>query len=505
MPDEIVDREQNELDHSKQLDVHTWSKHPEVDAFIDPIYADVFEGRKAHIRKKHLKVLLLDLYVTWTEDPTLMISVSRNVNDYKARTRYNELHISRLTIDVVDALIDAGLIEQAIGYLDRERKVGRLSRIWPTEKLAEMFANVRFSPLDIGCNENRLTVILRGEDPKGEKTEKDKEYEPTPETERMEEVLRAYNELLRQSFIDVPTLEEARFPREAEGADQRLIVSQRDKFVRRVFNRDSFECGGRFYGGWWQRCPKLFREMIFIDDNPTSEIDFSGLHIVLLYAEKGICYWEAVGGDPYGIAPLDFAPNADEFRQLAKHLMLILINSSTKEAAYGAFRNQMPAGDPKKRLTNDQLAQVTEALAALHPSIADQFGADAGIRLQNTDSKITEIIVKTFLETSVPVLCIHDSYIVPFGYEDHLIDTMHKAFATVTGVHLGNPEAQSVKELSDRVEDLEAALSGWMPYPGLDYQTVNEEAYMKRAMPKRTLRHQREMKQFKEWKEKQGI
>ena len=26
-----------------------------------------------------------------------------------------------------------------------------------------------------------------------------------------------------------------------------------NKFVRRIFNNGTFEEGGRFYGGWWQR------------------------------------------------------------------------------------------------------------------------------------------------------------------------------------------------------------------------------------------------------------
>lgn len=500
MPEQNFDPEQNELDHSKQFDVHTWSEHPEVDAFINPIYEEHFKGRKAEIRKKHLKVLLLDLYVTWTEDPTLKVAFSRNVNDYDAGSRYNELHISRLTINVVDALIDADLIQQAPGFLDRKRNVGRLSRIWPTEKLIEMFLEVRFTPLDITSSPDRLTVVLRGEDPKGGDKETDKEYEPTPVTDRMSEVLGVYNNLLRRSFIDIPTLEESFIPQGGDGDAHRLIVSQRDKFVRRIFNRDSFDCGGRFYGGWWQRCPKHFRQKIFVNDQPTSEVDFSGLHVVLLYAEKGVRYWDAIGQDPYKTELFAFVQDPDECRRLVKHLMLILINSQSVEAAYAAFRNQTAAGDPKKRLTNDQLDKVTQSIADLHPIIADEFGADAGIRLQNTDSKITSKIVEEFLKPGVPVLCIHDSYIVPSGFEDHLIETMYKAFEKVTQIDLGNPDAETVKELDARVEDLEAALNGWLPYPGLEFQKADEQAYINRVHPKRTKRYQSEWVLFQEWR-----
>ena len=74
--------------------------------FVDSIYENSFSSRKKNIEKKHLKVVLLDLFIAWCQDPTLKISFSRNNTDYDAGTIYNELHISRLTIEVVDILIE---------------------------------------------------------------------------------------------------------------------------------------------------------------------------------------------------------------------------------------------------------------------------------------------------------------------------------------------------------------------------------------------------------------
>ena len=42
------------LENSKLLDVHTWSDHPEVNAFVKVIYEKHFKSRKAKIKKKHL-------------------------------------------------------------------------------------------------------------------------------------------------------------------------------------------------------------------------------------------------------------------------------------------------------------------------------------------------------------------------------------------------------------------------------------------------------------------
>ena len=74
----------------------------------------------------------------------------------------------------------------------------------------------------------------------------------------MRKIVKAYNDLLRRTFIDIPTLEEGFIELDdvAKGKSKRLFINQRDKFTRRIFNRGSFEKGGRFFGGWWQRCPK---------------------------------------------------------------------------------------------------------------------------------------------------------------------------------------------------------------------------------------------------------
>ena len=66
----------------------------------------------------------------------------------------------------------------------------------------------------------------------------------------------------------------------------KLAITQQDKFVRRIFNNSRWDEGGRYYGGWWQRCPKTYRENIVFDGVGTAEIDFSGIHIVIFMPKK---------------------------------------------------------------------------------------------------------------------------------------------------------------------------------------------------------------------------
>ena len=126
--------------NARPLDVHTWSDYPEVNTFVNQLFELIssFKGNK-NIGKKLVKVVLLDLYLAWSADPNLKIMFSRNNNSYQAKSRYNELHIGKKLIDLVDLLEAHGFIHQKKGFQDRIRNRGYQSRIWPFEKLISLF------------------------------------------------------------------------------------------------------------------------------------------------------------------------------------------------------------------------------------------------------------------------------------------------------------------------------------------------------------------------------
>lgn len=474
------------LDHSRLLDVHTWSAHPEVNKFVGAIYKEHFApGGKVEIKKKHLKVVLLDLYLAWSDDPALMISFYRNINEYKAGTRYNALRISRTIIPVVDKLIEVGFLNHETGFYDR-RAGGRsrVSRMWPTDALIEIFRDVRFGTLDIGDHENRECIILRDENEVGI------EYRDADETKRMRMVLSDYNSLLQTTFIDIPTLEHSWIDLQPDdlAKKNRRYVNQSNKFVRRIFNRSSFELGGRFYGGWWQGCPQEWRANIFMDDHPISEIDYSGLHIVILYAQAGVNYWEEINEDPYTIDRPDFIESNEECRAICKSLILMALNARDENSTYQAFRDDADTGSPYKRFKNVQLKEILQGLRQKHPQIADRFASDVGIELMNIDSQITEKIIEHYTDQEIPVLPLHDSYLVPYGLEDDLRKKMVSAFAQVTGI-----DGVKLKEVTHRPDiweplDLDDA-------KGFDH--VTWEMVMKaRHDPQRSKRYQHHWQEF---------
>lgn len=421
----------SDLINARPLDVHTWSAHPEVNTFVNETHDELTSmAGNERINKKLLKVLLLDLYVAWCADPELKIMFSRDNNAYVAKSRYNEIKIGKKIRDVVDALVSHGFIHMKIGFHDRVENIGFQSRLWASDKLKEKFRAARFSRFDTCHHEGRECIILRDED------KNNVEYDDTPDTIRMRSLLTDYNALLDRTHIDICDLEEPVIKTLAKGKTHGYIlpIDQKDKFVTRIFNNKRWDKGGRFYGGWWQRCPSEYRKMITLDGYASSELDYSGLHIVILYAQEGINYWLDVNEDPYHLGLNDLDPDID-LRRAAKLLLLTAINADTEDKTFSAFRNQSDTGSLEKRLSNEQLSALLSALRRKHKPIEHKLASGAGIDLMYVDSQITERLIERFTyHYNCPILTIHDSYVVPFGYDRILEDEMVTAFEQITGI-----------------------------------------------------------------------
>ena len=437
-----------EIDYTnaRPLDVHRWSEYPEVNDFVGHVFTDLqsIDGN-SRISKKLVKVILLDLYVAWCADPRLMLMFSRDNNAYKSKSRYNELHIGKTIIGIVDALIANRVIGQQLGFNDRVSGIGFQSRLWASNKLVNLFEKARFNQFYISHHEDWEPIVLRKESKDAQ------EYSDTSETKRMRSVLLDYIKILEHTHIDIYDLETPVLIIGDGKKKMRLQINQQDKRIRRIFNNSRWDQGGRFYGGWWQRCPKDYRKKIQFDGIMTAEIDFSGLHIVILYAQEGINYWAEVNEDPYELHGInDIDPDVD-LRAAAKLLLLTAINSDDTKKTFKAFRSQSANGSPEKKMTDGQLSAMLHQLAQKHEPIAHKLASGAGIDLMYVDSQITEKLIEKFTYIyKCPILTVHDSYIVPFGYDHFLYQEMQAAFEEVTGVK--HPVVEHTTEYYDLVE-----------------------------------------------------
>ena len=505
-----------ELNHSRILNVNRWSGYPEVNEFVDDIYNEHFSDL-TKIRKKHLKVVLLDLYVCWYWDPEMCLGVHLNKNKYKAGSINSALNISDLTILVVKRLKKDHFI-----YLRKGNTIfPKISRMWPTGRLIELFQKASFSILDIGLAPNTNTIVLRDKDPKYiPKNEKDKipqidiEYEFTSATEAMREVLMDYNDKLYKTHIDVANLTKPYIERKKGKKQKRpskIQINQHNKFVRRIFNDGSFDRGGRFYGGFWQQIGKEHRSHIQIDGQRVIEIDFSGWHIQLLYARKNINYFTKYGtnADPYDIHVPEL--NDPEYKRwLVKTVILIAVNARSEKSAFRAIQHTDTPEDLIRptglKLSNDLLTSMLDKLKAKHSEIAEFFCSGAGIELQNVDGKITEKLIKSFTASNIPILTVHDSYLVPEQYNHDLFTEMLEAYKEIAleGQHI---EADGLAGLETELAYTKVQQLGYYD-EAIDYEEAGggEEhqkiVALKDKLLIETKAYQRRLSDFQEWVQK---
>ena len=429
-------RKADELNNYESFDVHVWSEYPEVNKAVDVLYGELkklpeFAGNE-RLRKKHVKVVILDLYVKWLADPTRYSSYYRRKNAYsEVDARYNKLHISRLTVPVVDALQVSGYLEHHTGYQSITGK-SYMSRMRATKKLIDLIVRKhKITPTMVEKAPNTECIILRDYDPEKDK-QVDIPYQDTNEIIRMRKQLRAYNNLLRSALIDI-----RHFPKEGVLSRSKMktiridFENQSRKFVRRIFNNASWDDGGRFYGGWWQRLPKEWRNRITIFGLPTHETDYSGLHIVIMYAMEGIDYWKEINKDPYQIEGYEIS---ERMRLLLKQVLLTAINAKDRTAAVKAVNWEVNKDKEEfwwVKAEELDIGDLIDSFAQTHSPIGHHFFSNFGVKLQKIDSTMAEHVINEMTQRKIPVLWIHDSFIAMAALERDLNVSMQEAFRKV--------------------------------------------------------------------------
>ena len=272
-----------------------------------------------------------------------------------------------------------------------------------------------------------------------------------------------------------------------DGSTQRIKIDQSKKFVRRIFSRGDWNYNGRFYGGFWQQVGSEYRKNIYINDNPTVEVDYKGLHAAILSAKKNVVN----DGDRYDLGTI-VCPRLDkqQQRKAVKLLVLAAINAKGRSSAFGAFRYNQLDGSIENTLTNDELRLLLDTFLQRHPYLEDGICSDQGIRLMNVDSHITNYIIKEFVRRQKPILSVHDSYIVDTRDVELLRDCMKEASLHVVGVDLA-----AEQELPS-YQDVMATR-----YPDRDYHLKVLEHYLINPANNKTTGYKLRYQQYGSYKE----
>lgn len=238
--------------------------------------------------------------------------------------------------------------------------------------------------------------------------------------------LRIVNDMLESHWADLARTDEQL------AAELKHISGKRDdeasqsfdfaaRTVHRVFNNEDWEQGGRFYGAWWISCPSRLRQYILIDGKRTVEVDFSGLHAAMLYAQGG----QPIPDDPYECC-LEKSGNTAE-RKLIKQTFNALLNADSVKRI-GEIEGYSP------EITGRSWEDFKRHIVSKYPEFEQHFGSGVGLRLQRKDSDLAEAIMLRFAAMRYACLPVHDSFIVHHGLQHELNQIMREEFEAKFGV-----------------------------------------------------------------------
>jgi len=476
------------LENSRRNQPNLFSHSPAMSDEIDRLLMEFQRWRKAGgIRgintvdvsdyRRHLNNILTDVYAAHQSDPECYVGYSRGKSKYVRGGSYwdavadKQILRKGIYLPLIKFLCEIGMIENHVAESGQHQISSRMK--------ATMELICILQERDISWASNRRdmsvsAVIVRDEDKNTIAHPNQDGFDP----KKAEEILRRINENLQSSFLNLnvsDNQQEAIRRRlsydvqedegeEDEEDDFRGPLDFSDRYLRRIFAKGSFRCGGRFYGGWWQRLPSEYRKFIEIDGAVTREMDYSTMQARVLYASVGHTPPE----DSYIVPGWD-----KNLRKVIKKAFNQLVNGKV------GMRNELrwhmfaPNLDPDplpewwghfgkylrcalrrvyfRTQTGRDYSDLLRDLKAMHEPIDKFFFSQAWTWLQRIDSDIAEMVMLRLLDEGHTVLPIHDSFIVRRSAEGLLREAMNEAFYKFVGIPAVIDEDESIYDRkSDR-------------------------------------------------------
>ncbi len=400
-------------------------ENPRAETAIKELLETLYTHSKPSRRHdaKHLpqlKILILNL-IKASKHPDGLLTIPLGAGAY---SEMNNVTYRVLVKHHLETLIQMKWLKRHRGYYGSQDR--RLTRVRPYKPLREWLKVLYVDPNDLERTAPSRCLFLKDDKKQGI---------PVPpelqeKAEQLETNTHKINANMEKTFIDLFAdayeLEEINEQMSSKALDDSYQANHLDlssKYLKRIFNNSSLEEGGRFYDGWWQSIPSEHRPLISLNGDFTVEMDYSSIHIHLLYA---LLQRPCPMDDPYVFGKLKRT-----HRDQTKQLMMMLINASSEKGALasaekeGLFDGELPKGI---ETPEEYVAEIYKN----HEPIQQFFSSGYGVKLQYTDSQIAEAVMLSMLPE--PCLPVHDSFIVISTKAQKLRRVMNEEFKAVTGV-----------------------------------------------------------------------
>ncbi|MCW1994394.1 UNVERIFIED_ORG: hypothetical protein M2425_005846 [Bradyrhizobium japonicum] len=237
--------------------------------------------------------------------------------------------------------------------------------------------------------EPEILVLKSGRDDDGKATLIN--YSESQKTRTLRRQVQRINNWLLDADIELTgTRAAARLGKEGE-----VIASYR-RALRRTFNNNSWQQGGRLSGGFWMTMPRKDRfRQIRIDGKPVADVDYQQLFPRLAYVRAGA---PLPTGDLYDV--MGDAAGRDGWKLLLNALLF------TRGPLKRWPRDCSPL------LPQLNLKQALALLEQKHEPIAHMFGTGIGFELMFLESELLIAVVTHLFQSGIPALPLHDAVLV---------------------------------------------------------------------------------------------
>lgn len=407
------------------FNVNLNSTSQEINQFVNDLAIELMLNKRNFGNKlDFLNVLILNLIQGYYSG--LYFSISKSKPFYtQLPIKYRpDFYKYSVVNEVLDSMADKGYVNMVNGSFNKKTHNGIQTRYAASDKLINKILG--FTEINIVTDIPKEGIILHDSN----KCKID--YIDTNEIIQARKDLLKYNLLRNKSIITLDKIPVEKF--NLLKTDRKFVslflnrdispvkLSLRKTFAKRVFNI-SFARGGRFYSTIETIMNKELRPHILINGNAICEIDYVAMHVRMLYHQMGIDY----RNDPY-----DLRKSSE--RKIFKIVAMALINAQSKKEAIKAIRSKLVKdnlGYLLNNLKDSSINQYISLFEKMHYQICNRFYTSPALELMNIDSEIANNILKSFTESGILVLCVHDSFIIESKYKSALTKKMRAEYKRI--------------------------------------------------------------------------
>ena len=324
------------------------------------------------------------------------VRYSRQYKEYN-RTIYNKLNISSQYLkEVIKTLAQ-------LNYLENVKGVNSifLSRIRATKLLDCILNKIDTNISDIYFD--KQTIILK------DKNKYKVDYLIDENVSQIKKNINNYNSLLLSNEITNPLINK---------------YQSINKTYYRVFNNSSFTSHGRYYGHWIIDMNDTVRKETQMNGQEVKLVDFEASQTHMAYSLKGINYFDYTDIHPYNFLSKNFYIPSGKRREFIKKVTSLFLNCNKKKFKKALYF----LNNTEFKIKNLNVSLLHKEFNEFHKPISEYFFKSLGNQLMFIESQIAERTIIKFCSLNIPILIIHDCFIVPEDRINLLKDTLKNSF-----------------------------------------------------------------------------